>query len=155
MHYAGRLLKNCKSKLVVKDFVFSHIVPIVTYCLHVYVSFLNKLDLKTITQIIKRIGTICQVKKEDMLTYVEKQINKAAEDLYNNIILKNLHKVIFPEIQASQRDLRSTSKQNNFILPSTNNSLTQKGFIYRKMKAIKEGTKFFTFEDSLEEKSTQ
>ncbi|CAM1291867.1 Uncharacterised protein at_DN0624 [Pycnogonum litorale] len=107
MYYAVRLLRNYRSKLLVKDFVFSLILPIITYCLHTFnfttlqlSFFLESERFKNYFAAIKtNWHNLCQIKKGDILSHVENQINQAADKMYERLVSSDLRRTVFTSIQ--------------------------------------------------------
>ncbi|KAG1673584.1 Anoctamin-7 [Nymphon striatum] len=76
MFYAIKLLRFCREKSVIKDFIFTCILPILTYSLFIYIHFLNQKSIITIKRLIRKLARISGINKTQIISFVEGIVNK-------------------------------------------------------------------------------
>ncbi|CAM1331642.1 Uncharacterised protein r2_g4055 [Pycnogonum litorale] len=127
LFYASKLLKNYQHKVIVKDFVFACILPILTYALHVYVHFLYKSSITEIRKIIKRLAFLCNMKSNVLENIIENEMENATKKVFRNVGTSSL------------------LSQN--VYPRVNKAISQRTLFYQMLRANRENKKYFKFEN--------
>ncbi|CAM1302680.1 Uncharacterised protein r2_g1269 [Pycnogonum litorale] len=135
LKYASRLLRKCKQKIVVKDFVFTCIIPVLLYNLCMYIHFLNDKTIKELQKIFRRLANICYISKEELHTYIENQVNKQALSKYVNMCIDQDHPLNVVKTFQNQK--------NKIILPYLKKDRTHKIFQILTLKADRDNNKFY------------
>ncbi|CAM1307990.1 Uncharacterised protein at_DN2678 [Pycnogonum litorale] len=146
MFYAKRLIKNCRQNIVVKDFITTCIIPVITYGLHIYIHFINKESLGEIKKLLRHLACMCGLTDNYFVSLVQNQINNAAKKMADNIS-NNKNHPLYEIAEKPTQDTHMILRSRGGILPRTNKSIGQKNFIYQSIKASVQNKQYFSFSD--------
>lgn len=122
---AIRLMKGCRRKVIVKDFVLTCIIPVLTYCFHIYCHFLTKKLLMEIKNVLKYLSKLMNIKLDEFIKYIEMKVNDSAIKMFKKNVTRG--------------------RRGKVIMPRVLKAMGQKTLKIKSLEALKNGCDYFCF----------